>query len=67
MALLCYDPVSKRNPMKDLGALTMTKLTYGKPGTGKSMEIAAIARDRFAAMLAETLIGQGCAANAVQL
>lgn len=42
MSLMCYDPVTKSNPMKDLGAFTMTKLTDGPPGTGKSLEISAI-------------------------
>lgn len=45
MQLLCYDIDTQRNPMKDLGALTPTKMTYGPPGTGKSLEIAAIATE----------------------
>ncbi|HEY9585184.1 MAG TPA: AAA family ATPase [Candidatus Paceibacterota bacterium] len=41
--LLCYDPVSKRNPMHELGALPALRLGHGVPGTGKSMQIAATA------------------------
>jgi len=43
--LMCYDPVTQKNPMKELGGFFRTKLTYGPPGTGKSMEIAAVATD----------------------
>jgi len=41
--LVCYDPVAKRNPMYDLGGLSVVNLGHGEPGTGKSMIIAAIA------------------------
>ena len=41
--LACYDPVSKRNPMFDLGGFTAVNLGHGEPGTGKSMIIAATA------------------------
>jgi hypothetical protein len=43
MRLACYDPVSRRNPWKDLGGLTAIRMGYGKPGTGKSLQIAATA------------------------
>lgn len=45
MGLMCYDHVTQRNPMKDLGGFFRTKLVYGPPGTGKSMEIAALASE----------------------
>ncbi len=45
MGLMCYDPTTQRNPLKDLGGFFRTKLVYGPPGTGKSMEIAAIASE----------------------
>ena len=41
--LVCYDPASKRNPMYDLGGLSLVNLGHGEPGTGKSMIIAAVA------------------------
>jgi hypothetical protein len=41
--LICYDPASKRNPMYDLGGLSLVNLGHGEPGTGKSMIIAAVA------------------------
>lgn len=41
--LCCYNPKEKRNPMYDLGALTTFWMGMGKPGTGKSMLIAATA------------------------
>jgi hypothetical protein len=41
--LVCYDPVAKRNPMYDLGGLSLVNLGHGEPGTGKSMIIAAVA------------------------
>jgi len=43
--LMCYDPVTKSNPMKDLGGFARFEMKYGDPGTGKSMEIAAMATD----------------------
>ncbi len=41
--LLCYDPVSKKNPMHELGGLPSLRMGHGVPGTGKSMQIAATA------------------------
>jgi hypothetical protein len=41
--LLCYDPETRRNPMLELGGLPALTLGDGKPGTGKSMLIAATA------------------------
>lgn len=41
--LLCYDPLTKRNPMQDLGGLAPVTMGYGEPGTGKSLLIAALA------------------------
>ena len=41
--LVCYDPAAKRNPMYDLGGLSLVNLGHGEPGTGKSMIIAAVA------------------------
>ena len=41
--LLCYDPVTKKNPMFDLGGLPTVTLGFGEPGTGKSLLIAALA------------------------
>ncbi len=43
--LLCYDPVIKKNPMRELGGLAPIRMGYGPPGTGKSMLIAAIATE----------------------
>lgn len=40
--LLCYDFERKRNPYLDLGGFPNIRMGYGKPGTGKSMLIAAI-------------------------
>ncbi len=41
--LLCYDLVTKRNPFNDLGGFPTLRMGYGKPGTGKSLQIAATA------------------------
>jgi hypothetical protein len=41
--LLCYDVATKRNPFTDLGGFASLRLGYGKPGTGKSLQIAATA------------------------
>lgn len=41
--LICYNPEEKRNPMFDLGGFTTVIMGHGKPGTGKSMLIAATA------------------------
>ncbi|MEK7643028.1 MAG: AAA family ATPase [Patescibacteria group bacterium] len=41
--LACYDPTVKKNPMFELGGFVFLTLGHGKPGTGKSMQIAAIA------------------------
>lgn len=41
--LICYDPKSKKNPFLELGGLPTLRLGRGKPGTGKSMQIAATA------------------------
>lgn len=41
--LLCYDPVSQRNPFVELGGFPRVRLGFGKPGTGKSLQIAATA------------------------
>ncbi len=41
--LLCYDITAGKNPMLELGGLPSITMADGKPGTGKSMLIAAIA------------------------
>ncbi|MCB9240127.1 MAG: AAA family ATPase [Flavobacteriales bacterium] len=41
--LLCYDFDARKNPMNELGGLPSITLADGKPGTGKSMLIAATA------------------------
>jgi hypothetical protein len=41
--LLCYDPATKQNPFMELGGLPLVRMGYGKPGTGKSLQIAATA------------------------
>ena len=41
--LLCYDIAEKKNPFRELGGLPLVRMGYGKPGTGKSLQIAAIA------------------------
>ncbi|MCI5108724.1 MAG: AAA family ATPase [Candidatus Pacebacteria bacterium] len=43
MRLACYDPIEKRNPWLVLGGFSPISLGYGKPGTGKSLQIAATA------------------------
>jgi hypothetical protein len=43
MRLACYNPTEKRNPFTSLGGISNIRLGFGKPGTGKSMLIAAIA------------------------
>lgn len=41
--LLCYDPETRRNPIRDMGGLPTLRIGYGEPGTGKSLQIAATA------------------------
>ena len=41
--LLCYDMTTGKNPMLELGGLPSVTMADGKPGTGKSMLIAATA------------------------
>jgi hypothetical protein len=41
--LLCYDVATKRNPFNELGGFSTLRMGYGKPGTGKSLQIAATA------------------------
>lgn len=41
--LLCYDMATGKNPMLELGGLPSVTMADGKPGTGKSMLIAATA------------------------
>lgn len=41
--LMCYDTVTKRNPMHDLGGLQTVRMGHGEPGTGKSLQISATA------------------------
>jgi hypothetical protein len=41
--LLCYDAKAHANPMQDMGGLPHIRAGFGKPGTGKSMQIAATA------------------------
>ncbi|MGB0850004.1 MAG: AAA family ATPase [Bacteroidia bacterium] len=41
--LMCYDMERKKNPLNDLGGLPSVTMADGKPGTGKSMLIAATA------------------------
>lgn len=43
MRLLCYNFTEQKNVFSELGGLPLTWMGYGKPGTGKSMMIAAIA------------------------
>lgn len=43
MRLLCYNFAAQRNLFSELGGLPLTWMGYGKPGTGKSLLIAAIA------------------------
>lgn len=41
--LACYDPVEKDNPFRVLGGMSYIRMGSGKPGTGKSLQIAATA------------------------
>lgn len=41
--LLCYDLSAKKNPFQELGGFSILRMGYGKPGTGKSLQIAATA------------------------
>ncbi|MBK9764351.1 MAG: AAA family ATPase [Flavobacteriales bacterium] len=41
--LLCYDLIEQKNPMLVLGGMPSITMADGKPGTGKSMLIAAVA------------------------
>ncbi len=41
--LICYDVKAKKNPFLEIGGLPLVRMGYGKPGTGKSMQIAATA------------------------
>lgn len=41
--LLCYDKDARKNPINELGGLPSITMADGKPGTGKSMLIAATA------------------------
>lgn len=41
--LVCYDLAAKKNPFLEIGGLPLVRMGYGKPGTGKSMQIAATA------------------------
>lgn len=41
--LLCFDMKTGKNPMMELGGLPAITMADGKPGTGKSMMIAAVA------------------------
>lgn len=41
--LLCYDSESKRNPLMDLGGFSHIRCGFGKPGTGKGMQISSTA------------------------
>lgn len=41
--LLCYDFEAKKNPFQELGGFATLRMGYGKPGTGKSLQIAATA------------------------
>ncbi|PCJ66026.1 MAG: hypothetical protein COA58_08095 [Bacteroidetes bacterium] len=41
--LMCYDMERKKNPLNELGGLPSVTMADGKPGTGKSMLIAATA------------------------
>ena len=37
--LVCYDPKVKKNPFMELGGLQTVRMGYGKPGTGKTLQI----------------------------
>lgn len=41
--LVCYDVERARNPFLEIGGLPLVRMGYGKPGTGKSLQIAATA------------------------
>ena len=41
--LLCYDLETQRNPFVELGGFATVRMGHGKPGTGKSLQIAATA------------------------
>lgn len=41
--LACYDPEQKDNPWRVLGGMDTISMGFGKPGTGKSLQIAATA------------------------
>lgn len=41
--LVCYDLVAQKNPFYVLGGISDVSMGFGKPGTGKSMQIAATA------------------------
>jgi len=41
--LVCYDPAVQKNPFMDLGGLSLVRMGFGEPGTGKSLQIAATA------------------------
>lgn len=43
LRLLAYNFIEQRNVFSELGGLPLTWMGYGKPGTGKSMMIAALA------------------------
>jgi len=43
--MVCYDLKAKKNPFLEIGGLPMVRMGYGKPGTGKSMQIAATATE----------------------
>jgi hypothetical protein len=43
MRILCYNVLAQKNVFSELGGLVPVWMGYGKPGTGKSMLIAAVA------------------------
>ncbi len=43
MMICCYDVIHKRNPFLELGSFPGTRMGFGFPGTGKSLQIAATA------------------------
>jgi hypothetical protein len=43
MILCCYDVKERKNPFLEFGSFPLVEMGYGRPGTGKSLQIAATA------------------------